>query len=199
MKWKIKFIKATIYVVLFFFDLPLSAQTFFGLHLEPITYLANVEKVQYNPNAKTKELSIEGNLGITFSLTHYTDEKIGISLRPGIMLGYIYFGYDLVLFWAYQLDSDMYVMSGINGHFNLGRAASNSALGKSLLFPFLVVGGGYKISEGFLAEIQFNLSLKNETYGWIRNMEGAPTYKTEWNYYQVPWLIKVSLAHKFEI
>jgi hypothetical protein len=76
-------------------------------------------------------------------------------------------GYDLGLFWSYYLDSDMYIMSGINGYFNLGRALSNSALGESILLSFLGAGGGYKISEGFLAEDQFNLSLNNVTYGWV--------------------------------
>lgn len=175
------------------------AQTYFGLHLEPTTYIASVEKVQYSPMVRTNELSLEGNLGITFSLTHITEEKIGISLRPGIMLGYVYFGYDLGLFWSYNLDSDIYIMGGLNAHFNIGRAGSNSANGERLLLPFLVVGGGYRITEDFSAEMQFNLSLKNESYGWIRDMQYAPTYNTKWYNYKVPWLIKISLSYSCEL
>lgn len=175
------------------------AQTYFGLHLEPITYIASVEKVQYSPMVRNKELSLEGNIGITFSLTHITEEKIGISLRPGIMLGYVYFGYDLGLFWSYNLDSDIYIIGGLNAHLNHGRAGSNSAYGENLLLPFLVAGGGYRISKDFSAEMQFNLSLKNETYGWIRDMQYAPTYNTKWDYYKVPWLIKISLAYGCEL
>ncbi|MBS3945749.1 MAG: hypothetical protein KGZ42_09650 [Melioribacter sp.] len=193
--------KIKAYLILFLFCLQtvISAQTYFGIHLEPITYLANVEKVSFNPLIKTKELSIEGNLGITFSLTQFTDEKIGISLRPGIILGYIYFGYDIGLFWSYNLDSDMYIISGLNAHYNLPRAASNSAASERVLLPFLVIGGGYRISEDLLTEIQINLSLNNVNYGWERDMQSGPLYKTTWNYYKVPWMIKISIAHSWEL
>lgn len=184
---------------MFWFYVPIYAQTYFGIHLEPITYIANVEKVQYSPTLKNKELSIEGNLGFTFSLTHFTDEKIGISLRPGIILGYIYFGYDLGLFWSYNLDSDMYIISGLNAHYNLPRAASNSAASERVFLPFLVMGGGYKISKDFLTEIQFNLSLNNVNYGWVRDMKYAPFYNTSWYYYKVHWMIKISLAYSWEL
>ncbi len=194
-------IKSTTHFVLVLFCccLPLSAQTYFGIHVEPIIYPANVEKVSYNPTIKTKEFSIEGNLGITFSLTFITAEKIGISLRPGITLGYIYFGYDAGLFWSYNLDKDKYVIGGINAHFNLARAASNSANAESLLLPFLVIGGGYEISEDFLIEIQVNLSLKNVSYGWERDMQYEPPYNTTWNQYKVPWMIKISLAYSWNL
>lgn len=199
MKGKIRVIKITINIILLWLYLPISAQTYFGIHLEPITYLANVEKVSFNPIMKTKELSIEGNLGITFSLTHFTDDKIGISLRPGITLGYVYFGYDAGLFWSYNLDSDMYIFSGLNAHYNLPRAGSNSAFSERVLLPFLVIGGGYKISKDFLTEIQFNLSLNNVNYGWERDVKYAPLYNTSWNHYKVPWMIKISLAHRWEL
>lgn len=182
-----------------FLNMEIAAQTFFGLHLEPITYIASIEKVQYSPMVRTKESSIEGNLGITFSFTFITAEKIGISLRPGITLGYIYFGYDTGLFWSYNLDKDKYVISGINVHFNLSRAASNSAKSESLLLPFIVIGGGYKISEDFLTEIQLNLSLKNVSYGWERDVQYEPPYNTTWNHYKGPWLIKISLAYNWEL
>jgi hypothetical protein len=199
MKRKTRIIKITVNIILLWFYLPISAQTYFGIHLEPITYLAKVEKVSFNPLIKTKELSIEGNLGITFSLTHFIDEKIGISLRPGIVLGYIYFGYDMGLFWSYNLDSDMYIISGLNAHYNLRLASSNSAASERVLLPFLVIGGGYRISEYLLTEIQFNLSLNNDNYGWERDMQSGPLYKTTWNHYKVPWIIKISIAHSWEL
>lgn len=191
----------TIFIIILLICLyiPLSAQTFLGLHLEPITYLANVEKLQNSPTIKNKELSIEGNLGITFSLTFITAEKIGISLRPGITLGYIYFGYDAGLFWSYNFDEDKYVVGGINAHFNLPRAGSSSAQSERLLLPFLVAGGGYKITEDFLTEVQFNLSLNNVNYGWVRDMQDKSPYLTTWNYYKVPWLIKISLAYSWNL
>lgn len=199
-EWRIEMIKTIfITILLICLYIPLSAQTFLGLHLEPITYLANVEKLQNNPTIKNKELSIEGNLGITFSLTFISAEKIGISLRPGITLGYIYFGYDAGLFWSFNFDEDKYVVGGINVHFNLPRAGSSSAQSERLLLPFLVVGGGYKVTKNFLTEVQFNLSLNNVNYGWVRDMQDKSPYLTTWNYYKVPWLIKISLAYSWNL
>jgi len=176
------------------------AQGQFGLGLEPFASLATVEKISFGPAGnKANELSFEWNLGFTLSLMFEGTDNLSISLRAGLIPGNLYGGIDGGFYWIYNFTKDKYLIAGVNTHLNAGFEGSHNGAGsEAVTIPFLIIGGGYKFSKHGLAELQFNYSLNNVSYGFKRETRSIPPYYI-YHYYKMPWIIKLSMSYEWEL
>jgi len=182
-------------LILFLFHNPCKAQSNFGIHSETLFYFMDIKKESYNPKIFTKETSLETNFAISFSYTLITENKIGISLRPSIVLGSLYSGYDMGIFWLYYFDRAKYVLGGLNIHYNVWSPRINSLENDSVWIPYLIVGGGMNVLKNLFMEVQLNLPLNNEIYA---NEVIPIIYTQEVNtyYYKASWFLKLGIVYQ---
>lgn len=187
-----------LFFLVMFINFCTLAQTYFGFRAEPFYELTKIEKrIDYPIPTTTIENSSNGNFALSLALSFDVSEKIGISIRPGFVLGGLYSGFDGGLLIAYDVFRNCYILGGVNTHLNFG-GGGNTLSSDGVTIPYAVTGLGFDISRNGSIELQFNYSLNQVSYGSERHMQSSPPYTTM-SYYRIPWLIKVSFGLGWEL
>ncbi len=173
----------------------LFAQSNLGISIEALGYIAQIEN-KYLDSSTSSESSFENDYGFSIPFTFKIADNYSLSLRSGFIFGSLYAGPHITTIANYELENKMYLLLGINVHFNL-YVGGHSKHGYSVTIPYVVTGFGYKIPAFGTVELQLHRSVNNVNYGyWRKPTERSSFYDS---YYKTSWLIKISFCYEWEL
>ena len=191
--------KVRIYFLMLLFGFSYSgsnAQVSFGIRLEPLFFLTNIEKTENQSPIISNDHSFERSVNAALNFSLKPADRFLLSIRPGIIFGNnLYFGANAGIFASYSLSLKSYIVTGINTHFTNGWGGHTYS-GSGITTPYFVVGCGSNLSDKLPIEIQLNLPLNQQTYGTYREFK-YPDYIR--NNYKVAWLIKFGFGLDWEL
>jgi len=185
----------------------LLSQTQVGFRVDPIIYLANVDKIKEGPQRSESKYS-EMKFGLIPCLSFSTslDENVKISLRSGLPLSTLldnaladrlYKGLETSLVVQIKISLRNYLISGFNLHLQ-SSYGGHTFSGNSLTLPYLILGYGIITSDVTSLELQLRIPFSKQSYGSFREYEEG-TYYSIRHSYNVSIMLDISFGFDIEL